>query len=106
MIATHLKKKRCFRHDLTHNVRRRVRTNNYEYLEDRGSEINNHPVHTAKLSKGLVESFFSKLFYFVFMAALSPIKTFEFMTARIAWILNGFRFVCLLFDTFLRCFDN
>ncbi|CAG9540979.1 unnamed protein product [Cercopithifilaria johnstoni] len=77
-------------HDITRNVRRRVRTSNYEYSEDRGSEINNHSVHTEKLTKGLAESLFFKSFYLTFITVLSPLKTFEYIIEKIAWILPGF----------------
>ncbi|VBB27173.1 unnamed protein product, partial [Acanthocheilonema viteae] len=77
-------------HDITRNVRRRVRTSSYEYSEDRGLEINNQSVRATKPSKGLVESFFFKLFYLTFIAALSPVKTCEFTIGKIAWLFRGF----------------
>uniref|UniRef100_A0A0R3RUF7 SUN domain-containing protein n=1 Tax=Elaeophora elaphi TaxID=1147741 RepID=A0A0R3RUF7_9BILA len=77
-------------HDLTHNLRRRVRTSSYEYSEDRGSEINSQLTHPAKSSKGLMESFFSRTFYLALMAVLSPVKTLEFTIEKFMWILRGF----------------
>ncbi|VDO42441.1 unnamed protein product, partial [Onchocerca flexuosa] len=74
-------------HGLANNVQRRVKTSSYEYSEDRGPEVGNHSVRTVKLSKGLVESLFFKLFYLMFMALLSPIKTFEFTIEKITRIL-------------------
>ncbi|KAK6112412.1 Sad1 / UNC-like C-terminal family protein [Brugia pahangi] len=79
-------------HDLTRNVQRRVRTSSYEYSEDRGTEINKQSVRTMKVSKGLMESLLFKLFYLTFMAALSPIKIFEFTIEKIAWIGSYFSF--------------
>uniref|UniRef100_A0A7I4KJ31 BMA-UNC-84; SUN domain-containing protein n=1 Tax=Brugia malayi TaxID=6279 RepID=A0A7I4KJ31_BRUMA len=79
-------------HDLTPNVQRRVRTSSYEYSEDRGTEINKQSVRTMKVSKGLMESLLFKLFYLTFMAALSPIKIFEFTIEKIAWIGSYFSF--------------
>ncbi|EJD76557.1 UNC84A protein [Loa loa] len=75
---------------LTRNVQRRVRTSSYEYSEDRGPEVNKQSVPNVKLSRGFVESLFFKLFYLTFMAVLSPVKTFEFTTEKIIWILRHF----------------
>ncbi|VDK86232.1 unnamed protein product, partial [Onchocerca ochengi] len=76
-------------HGLANNIKRRVKTSSYEYSEDRGPEVGNQSVRTMKLSKGLVESLFFKLFYLTFMALLSPIKTFEFTIGKITRILLG-----------------
>ncbi|KAM3728536.1 Nuclear migration and anchoring protein [Dirofilaria immitis] len=70
--------------DLTHNVRRRVRTNSYEYSEDRGPEVDNQSIRAAKLSRGLVESLFFRLFYFTFVAVLSPVKILELTIEEVA----------------------
>uniref|UniRef100_A0A8R1XVJ7 SUN domain-containing protein n=1 Tax=Onchocerca volvulus TaxID=6282 RepID=A0A8R1XVJ7_ONCVO len=92
-------------HDLANNIKRRVKTSSYEYSEDRGPEVGNQSVRTMKLSKGLVESLFFKLFYLTFMALLSPIKTFEFTIGKITRILLGSRFVCVQIAIFSLFFD-
>lgn len=97
-MSTDSKEKRCFRHDSTRNVQRRVRTSSYEYSEDRGLEVGSQPTRTMKLSKGLMESLLFKLFYLMFMAMLLPVKTLEFTFGKIFWI---FRCVCLQIATFL-----
>lgn len=93
-------KKGFCRHDSSHNVRRRVRTSNYEYSEDREPNIESPSAHVVKPPKTVMESLIYKLFTFAFMAALSPLKTVEYTAEKVAWLF-GLRSVWLLVSSCL-----